>query len=73
MIRETDDGLFMEGKPDGIAGGTADSCGDHRIAMSLAVLAQRAEHGILVTDSASVRKSWPTFWEDFRKIGGRFE
>ena len=73
VIRETDDGLFMEGKPDGIAGGTADSCGDHRIAMSLAVLAQRAEHGILVTDSASVRKSWPTFWEDFRKIGGRFE
>ncbi len=73
MIRETDDGLLIDGQPDGISGGTADSCGDHRIAMSLAVLAQRTEQGILVTDSGSVQKSWPTFWEDFRKIGGRFE
>lgn len=72
-IRETDDGLLVDGQPYGIAGGTADSCGDHRIAMSLAVLAQRTEQGILVTDSGSVQKSWPTFWEDFRKIGGRFE
>ena len=73
ILQETDDGLLVTGQPDGITGGTADSCGDHRIAMSLAVLAQRASQGILITDSGSVRKSWPTFWEDFRGIGGSFE
>ena len=72
-MKEGPDDLIITGHPEGLAGGTADSRNDHRIAMSLAVLAQRTREGILITDSGSVRKSWPGFWEDFARIGGKYE
>ena len=73
VIKEYPDGLEIDGCPDGYEGGTADSQNDHRMAMSLAVLAQRTQKGIMLTDAMSVRKSWPAFWEDFALIGGCYE
>ena len=73
QIREYPDGLEIDGNPAGYEGGTGDSQNDHRMAMSLAVLALRTQKGITVTDAMSVRKSWPAFWEDFALIGGCYE
>jgi 3-phosphoshikimate 1-carboxyvinyltransferase len=50
-------------------GATIDPWGDHRIAMSLAVLALRAGE-TKITDAGCVSKSYPGFWRDLASIGG---
>lgn len=69
-VTEQPDGLTIRGgKP--LSGGLAYGCNDHRIVMSMAVAATGSVHAISVTDAESVNKSWPTFFEDFRMIGGQ--
>ena len=41
---------------------------DHRMAMCLAPLALQTE-GIIIQDIDVVEKSYPTFWEDLKKVG----
>jgi len=53
------DGLRIEGGP--IGGGTVDSRGDHRIAMSFAVASLRATAPIEILDVANVATSFPGF------------
>jgi 3-phosphoshikimate 1-carboxyvinyltransferase len=54
-------------------GAEVDPRGDHRIAMSLAVLALAAEGETKINDSECVKKSYPGFWDDLAAIGGRLE
>lgn len=61
-------GIEVEETPDGAAiyggrprSGRAESHGDHRIAMSLAVLAQRADGDVRIGDVANVATSFPGF------------
>jgi len=54
-------------------GGAFDSRSDHRMAMSAAVLAAFAEGESRVDDMTCVKKSYPRFWEDFARLGGRYE
>ncbi len=58
----TADGIIIRGGQD-IGGGTVDSHGDHRIAMSFAVASLRASAPIVVTDCANVATSFPGFVE----------
>lgn len=69
-IEETADGLIVRGKTR-LHGGTVDSFNDHRIAMSMAVAATAASGEIRITGAEAVAKSYPAFWEDYRKLGGR--
>lgn len=63
-ITETDDGMIINGnKP--IKGADFKSYGDHRMAMSLAVLAQKAHGESTIDDAECVSVSYPTFFEDF--------
>ena len=62
-VRETEDGLVIQGTG-ALRGGTADSAGDHRIAMSAAVAASVSEGGVTVLGAECVGKSYPRFWED---------
>jgi len=57
--RPTPDGMIIQGG--NIAGGTVDSHGDHRIAMSFAVAALRASGPIRIEDCANVNTSFPGF------------
>jgi 3-phosphoshikimate 1-carboxyvinyltransferase len=50
------------------SGGMVDSYGDHRIAMTLAVLALNAIGEITITGAESVHKSYKDFWEDYDKL-----
>ncbi len=68
-IEELDDGLIIHGTGS-LKGGTASSCNDHRIAMMLAIAATRCDNDIIIEDSGSVKKSYPHFWEDYKKLGG---
>ena len=53
----------------GLQGGVVQARGDHRIAMSLAIAALRARGPVVIEGAESVRKSYPTFWEDLRSVG----
>lgn len=50
-------------------GATIDSHDDHRIAMACAVAALGAKGETIIQDSECVRKSYPHFFYDLRKIG----
>lgn len=58
-IDETADGAVIEGGR--IGGGSVDSHGDHRIAMSLAIAAQVADGEVRIGDVANVATSFPGF------------
>lgn len=58
-IVETADGAIIHGGA--LHGGEVDSRGDHRIAMSLAVAAQRARGEVRIADCANVDTSFPGF------------
>ncbi len=71
-VRETEDGLIIEGgKP--LTGGTVDSAGDHRIAMSAAVCSMLCSGTVTVLGAQAVNKSYPKFWEHFSLLGGQIE
>ena len=47
-----------------------DSYHDHRIAMAIAIASILADGPITILDASSVEKSYPTFFSDFKKLGG---
>jgi 3-phosphoshikimate 1-carboxyvinyltransferase len=69
-IREEGDGLVIVGKPMLEGGVVLDSWNDHRIAMAMGVASIRCKEPVEITNSGSVSKSYPHFWEDFKKLGG---
>lgn len=54
-------------------GGVVDSCGDHRIAMSAAIAATVAEGPVTILGAQCVEKSYPKFWDEYKRLGGRYE
>jgi len=71
-VAELPGGLVIQGKP-ALRGGQADSRGDHRVAMALAIAALRCEQSVTLCGAQAVRKSYPAFWEDYQSLGGRYE
>lgn len=69
-IVELQDGLIIEGCPEGLIGGSVSGCNDHRIAMSLAVASIVCREAVILEGSECVNKSYPQFWEDFQVLGG---
>ncbi len=68
-IRQTSDGLMIQGG-EPLIGGTADSFGDHRIAMALAIAALSTREGVVLHRAEAVNKSYPDFFKEFRRLGG---
>ena len=68
-VEEQPSGLIVHGAGR-LTGGTADACGDHRIAMSAAVAACICESAVSVSGSECVSKSYPRFWEDLDALKG---
>lgn len=73
-------GVAVEERPDGarivgsrIGGGTVDSRGDHRIAMSFAVASLRAASPIEILNTAEVATSFPSFLEVAAAAGLKVE
>jgi 3-phosphoshikimate 1-carboxyvinyltransferase len=56
---ETEDGMVIEGGS--LRGGTVESAGDHRIAMSLAIASLASEGPIEIADTGPVATSFPGF------------
>ena len=63
---ELPDGLVIHGSG-ALRGGTAETCNDHRIAMSAAVAACLCREAVTVLGTQCVEKSYPAFWDDFER------
>ena len=68
---ETADGLRIYGT--GYIGGTVDSFGDHRIAMAAAIASTVCSQPVTILGAQAVDKSYPRFWDEFRRLGGYYE
>lgn len=66
------DTLFVEGNTV-LTGGVVDSHNDHRIAMAAAIAATTCTGDVLLQDAQAVNKSYPTFWETYRELGGQYD
>lgn len=71
-IRETADGLVIEGK-DSLRGGTVDAHGDHRIAMMAAIASAACTEPVTIIGAQAVNKSYPKFWRDLELMGKRIQ
>ena len=70
QVRELPDGLTVTGTAS-LSGGEVDSANDHRIAMSAAVAALACQNPVILHGAQAVNKSYPAFWDDYRRLGGR--
>lgn len=68
-ISELSDGLVINGSGH-IRGGSADSFGDHRIAMMAAAAACISGGEITISGAEAVNKSYPGFYRDYQTLGG---
>ena len=57
----------------GLKGGTVDSMNDHRIAMSAAIASTVCTEPVTILGAQCVSKSYPHFWEEFNRLGGKYE
>ena len=57
----------------GLVGGTVNSVNDHRIAMSAAIAAIRCTEPVTILGAQCVQKSYPKFFDEYRRLGGRYE
>lgn len=56
-----------------IYGGIVDSFSDHRIAMAAAIAATVASEPVTIIGAECVAKSYPTFWQEYERLGGKYE
>lgn len=73
-------GVEVEERPDGarimggqLQGGSVACDGDHRIAMTFAVLGLVASAPIVIKDAQWMQTSYPNFVDDLNRLGGRLE
>lgn len=69
-VIELEEGLIIEGV-DNLKGGVVDCYNDHRIAMALAIASIKSTQPIIINNNDVVNKSYPGFWQDFTRLGGR--
>ncbi len=68
-IEEKEDGVIIHGTPSLKGGVVVDAHGDHRIAMAMAVAAQRADSDIRIENAAAIATSFPGFVDLAQSIG----
>ena len=72
-VEEQKDGMAVLGPAKLKATSSVKSYGDHRIAMSMAVLALYMDEPVCINNIACVETSYPTFWEHLESMGARAE
>ena len=70
QIIEKEDGLVITGVEKLQGGVEVWSHKDHRIAMTLAIASTMCKKPIIIKDYECVAKSYPSFFEDFKALGG---
>ena len=70
QVEELPDGLAVTGVRR-LTGGEVSSANDHRIAMSAAIAALACTGPVVLHGAQAVNKSYPAFWTDYARLGGR--
>ncbi|HEY7906051.1 MAG TPA: 3-phosphoshikimate 1-carboxyvinyltransferase [Wenzhouxiangella sp.] len=70
-VEETPDGAVIRGGD--VKGGVVECGGDHRIAMTFAVLGLVAQHPIIIRDAHWMQTSYPGFVDDLNRLGAQLE
>ncbi len=70
FAEEMEDGLIIHGTGR-LFGGTTEGYGDHRIVMSGAIASVICENEVEIKGCEAVNKSYPSFFEDFKSLGGK--
>jgi 3-phosphoshikimate 1-carboxyvinyltransferase len=65
-VEEYDDGFRIEARP--LAGGTADSAGDHRLAMAFAIAGTGAAGDTIISNAGAVDVSYPGFFDELERL-----
>ena len=68
---EKDDNLYINGVNGQFSGGKVSSFNDHRIAMATAIGGIIAKNTVIIDGAEAVDKSYPDFYKDYEKIGGK--
>lgn len=69
-VKALPDGLEIEGGFP-LAGGKIKGYNDHRIVMAFAMAALAVSGDTELGDAQSVKKSYPDFWEEYERLGGK--
>ncbi|MCD7893677.1 MAG: 3-phosphoshikimate 1-carboxyvinyltransferase [Erysipelotrichaceae bacterium] len=56
-----------------LKGGAVSSYNDHRMAMMEAIASTHCQRSVVIDNKDCVSKSYPSFWEDFKMLGGIFD
>lgn len=69
-VQETEDGMIINGNGKVLG---AKLCGynDHRIVMAFSVAGLFAKGETVISDAESINKSYPSFFDDYNKLGGK--
>lgn len=73
QVTEQPDGLTVSGVECLQGGVEVDSFRDHRIVLLTAFAALRCQAPVVISGAEYVEKSYRTFWEDYRRLGGKTE
>ena len=71
QAEEGPDSLTVHGVS-AFSGGTVDGANDHRIVMAAAIAATRSTSPVTILGAEAVNKSYPSFWDDYKRLGGVF-
>lgn len=71
-VTETKDGMIINGGTP-LHSAQLKGYNDHRIVMAFSVAAANVEGETVIDDMESINKSYPSFFEDYKKIGGKCE
>ena len=69
---ELPEGIVIEGTGS-LKGGTVASNNDHRIVMAATIASTICQGEVHISQAEAVEKSYPTFFEDFRRLGGNLD
>lgn len=69
---ETADGLLVPGGQY-LSGGETSGFGDHRMVMAAAIASVLAAAPVTIDGAEAVEKSYPQFFDDFKKLGGKVD
>ncbi|MEC9484691.1 MAG: 3-phosphoshikimate 1-carboxyvinyltransferase [Candidatus Izemoplasma sp.] len=72
-ITNDDESITIKGKKHLEGGVTVDSFNDHRIAMMVAIATTVCKNPVTLTNAKAVNKSYPSFFEDYKRLGGIIE
>ena len=69
QAEEAPDSLTIHGIS-ALTGGTVDGANDHRIVMAAAIAATACTAPVTILGAQAVNKSYPSFWEEYQRLGG---